>query len=166
MFIFLESFELFNLSQDRLQTFAGSLKDAGVLLFSSGFTIDAFLKFSEAFKYSNLNHPRTRTLAQVSFISTLYSNMSSCHVKLGNWNAAIDLCNLVLETDATNLKALYRRGSAYIELQEYEKAEQDLEKAKNLDPENSAVKNKINLLEDRKKVLNAKVAVGMKKYFS
>lgn len=112
-----ESFELYDLSPDRIEELTRSLKDAGILLFSNGYAIDAFYKFSEAFKLCSLAHPRTRKSAQVNFISTLQSNMASCHVKLGNWENAIDLCNAVIEQDPNNVKALFRRGVSLIEIQ-------------------------------------------------
>lgn len=106
-----------DLNQERIGEMCTSLKDTGVLLFNQGFVVDAFYKFSEAFKLSSISHPRTRKSAQVTFISTLESNMASCQVKLGNWDAAIDLCNSVLEQEPSNVKALYRRGWSYIEIQ-------------------------------------------------
>jgi len=92
--------------------------------------------------------------------------MTGCHVKVGNWMDAIDLCSSVLEKDPANVKALYRRGWSYIETQEYEKANDDLLKAKELDPENKAVKIKLADLGEKEKALNAKYAEAMKKFFS
>jgi FK506-binding protein 4/5 len=117
-------------------------------------------------KYFCLLPPSSRYAHHTALISTLQNNMTGCHVKVGNWEDAIDLCNSVLEIDSANVKALYRRGWSYIEIQEYEKASTDLLKAKQLDPENKAVKVKLAVLDERKKALNAQYAQAMKKLFS
>ncbi|ODM91802.1 hypothetical protein Ocin01_14879 [Orchesella cincta] len=161
-----DSKELHQLSSEEIHKFSTSLKEQGVELFSKGFVIDAFYKFSKATKYIHLIKPRCRHIHQVKLLTTLQSNMASCHVKVKNWEDAIELCNMVLEQDPNNVKVLYRRGWSYIEIQEYEKAGDDLLKAKELDPGNQAVKNKLTLLDERKKVLNAKYAQAMKKFFS
>ncbi|CAL8111520.1 unnamed protein product [Orchesella dallaii] len=161
-----DSKELHELNSEQVDKAASCLKDQGVELFSKGFVIDAFYKFSKASKYIHLVNPRCRHIHQVKLVSTLQSNMASCHVKVGNWEDAIDLCNMVLEKDPNNVKVLYRRGWSFIEIQEYEKANDDLLKAKELDPGNQAVRNKLTLLDEKKKVLDQKYAQAMKKFFS
>lgn len=42
----------------------------------------------------------------------------------------------VLELESTNVKALYRRAQAYIELADLELAELDVKKALEIDPDN------------------------------
>lgn len=42
----------------------------------------------------------------------------------------------VLEFESTNVKALYRRAQAYIELVDLELAELDIKKALEIDPDN------------------------------
>jgi len=161
-----DSKELYELNSEQIDEVASLLKDQGGELFSKGFVIDAFYKFSKATKCLYLVNPRCRHIHQVKLISTLQSNMASCHVKVGNWEDAIELCNMALEQDPNNVKVLYRRGWSFIEIQEYEKASNDLLKAKELDPGNQAVKNKLTVLDEKKKVLNAKYAQAMKKLFS
>lgn len=53
-----------------------------------------------------------------------------------------------------------------LRLQEYEKAMDDLQRAKQLDPDNQAVRTKLVLLDEKNKALNAKYAQAMKKFFS
>lgn len=45
----------------------------------------------------------------------------------------------VLEVDSKNVKALYRRAQAYIQLVDLELAEQDIKKALEIDPDNRYV---------------------------
>lgn len=54
----------------------------------------------------------------------------------------------------------------YNYVKEYERAEQDLMLAKQLEPENQAVKTKLVVLGERNKALNIKYAEAMKKYFN
>jgi len=42
----------------------------------------------------------------------------------------------VLELESTNVKALYRRAQAYIELVDLDLAEMDIKKALEIDPDN------------------------------
>ena len=37
-------------------------------------------------------------------------NLASCHLTLGEHDAAVELCSCVLDRDARNRKALFRRG--------------------------------------------------------
>lgn len=142
------------------------LKDQGVKLFTGGYILDAFFKFKQALKYLCLPHPSTRNPSHDSLISTIRNNLASCHLKLGHWESVIDLCSSVLETDPANIKALFRRGQSYIEIQEYEKANEDLLNANTLDPTNKAIQSKLAYLNEKEKALNAKYAQAMKKYFS
>jgi len=54
-------------------------------------------------------------------------------------SSAFFLCQ-VLEIESCNVKALYRRAQAYIELYDLELAKTDLRKALELDPNNKEVK--------------------------
>jgi len=56
-------------------------------------------------------------------------NMSACHLKLQDWEHAIQCCDQALDHDADNAKALFRRGCAKQSLGQTEAARKDLESA-------------------------------------
>ena len=47
-----------------------------------------------------------------SILITLNTNMSACHLQLGNFDRAIICANAALEIDPNSVKALYRRALA------------------------------------------------------
>jgi len=67
------------------------------------------------------------------------SNLSMCQLKLKEYRKAIENCTKVLKKEKNNIKALFRRAQAYSGISEDQAAKNDLEKAKEIDPENTAV---------------------------
>lgn len=66
-------------------------------------------------------------------------NNAACKLKLKDYKQAEKLCTKVLELDSRNVKALYRRAQAYIQLVDLELAELDVKKALDIDPDNRFV---------------------------
>nr|XP_053637343.1 AH receptor-interacting protein-like [Cherax quadricarinatus] len=63
----------------------------------------------------------------------LLLNYSQCQLLQGEYYSVIEHCTTVLEKDPDNVKALYRRGRAYVEVFSPAEAQKDLEKAAKLD---------------------------------
>lgn len=63
-------------------------------------------------------------------------NNAACKLKLRDYKQAVKLCSKVLEIDSRNVKALYRRAQAYIQLADLDLAEFDIKKALEIDPDN------------------------------
>eukprot|EP00759_Apiculatamorpha_spiralis_P003932 PhF_6_TR1222/c0_g1_i1/m.2348/K05864/PPID, CYPD; peptidyl-prolyl isomerase D len=55
-----------------------------------------------------------------------FLNLASCYVLLRNWKDAVLYATKALEINPNSCKALYRRGQAYNELEEYSAAQEDL----------------------------------------
>ncbi|GAB6024139.1 Peptidyl-prolyl cis-trans isomerase FKBP4 [Chamberlinius hualienensis] len=72
-----------------------------------------------------------------------FLNSAMCQLKLKNYIEARDLCNNALKIDPLNVKGLFRRGQAYLSLNDFELALQDFNTVKPLDPSNKAVVNSI-----------------------
>jgi len=68
-------------------------------------------------------------------------NEAICHVKSNYWNEAITCSERVLALESTNVKALFRRGSALMGKQEYQAARKDLAAAAELAPKNVEIRN-------------------------
>lgn len=56
----------------------------------------------------------------------MYLNLALCNLKLGKNHEAIYYCSLALDREESNEKALYRRGVAYLNINELNKAKSDL----------------------------------------
>ncbi|KAF5962079.1 hypothetical protein HYC85_003288 [Camellia sinensis] len=61
-------------------------------------------------------------------------NNAACKLKLKDYKQAEKLCTKVLEIDGRNVKALYRRAQAYIQLVDLDLAEIDIKKALEICP--------------------------------
>jgi len=78
-------------------------------------------------------------------------NMTACYDKLDNTDKVLHHAKLALDIDPANVKALYRRGSVYLKIDDYYKAESDLKHAKSLDPNNIDVLRKLRELSERRR---------------
>jgi len=134
---------------------------------------EAFLKFALGIKYlaaildkfEDKDEENPLKSEKDLLLAVLYNNVASCHVLKGNWEHAVDIATSVLEKDPENVKALYRRGLSYTEIQEYEKARVDLDKALELDPGNQAVKSRLIVLAERVRKFDKDCAMKMRKMF-
>ncbi|KAA0067644.1 70 kDa peptidyl-prolyl isomerase-like [Cucumis melo var. makuwa] len=85
-------------------------------------------------------------------------NNAACKLKVKDYKQAEKLCTKVLELDSRNVKALYRRAQAYIQLVDLDLAEQDIKKALEIDPDNRDVKIEYRQLKEKVKEYNKRDA--------
>jgi len=71
------------------------------------------------------------------------SNEAMCWLKLQQWRDAESICSEILKKETCNVKALYRRGQAYMELKELHDAVRDFKKILEVDESNSDAKRAI-----------------------
>uniref|UniRef100_A0A0V0G7J6 peptidylprolyl isomerase n=1 Tax=Triatoma dimidiata TaxID=72491 RepID=A0A0V0G7J6_TRIDM len=83
-------------------------------------------------------------------------NIAMCHLKLRNFMDAKKSCDTALEMDANNLKALFRRGQALLQMCEPSLARKDFEKVIALEPTNKAAAAQINICTQRQRELHSK----------
>mmetsp|Transcript_17673 Transcript_17673/g.29056 ORF Transcript_17673/g.29056 Transcript_17673/m.29056 type:complete len:177 (-) Transcript_17673:1105-1635(-) len=116
---------------------AYALKDEGNKLFQSQDTTGALQAYHEMFMYIHGLQPQTDVQrSQIQNLKLLhFINVAACHLKLSNWEKAESYCTKALKVDEDNVKALFRRGRARIELADFEDAERDLKRVVELDPE-------------------------------
>ena len=79
-----------------------------------------------------------------------YSNLSLCHLNDSEYSTAIESATKAIEIDNKNVKALFRRASAFKNFGEFEKAKKDLINAARQEPQNRTVRE---MLEDVKKFI-------------
>ncbi|KAK3750014.1 hypothetical protein QZH41_008662, partial [Actinostola sp. cb2023] len=66
--------------------------------------------------------------------SICYNNLAACHIAGSRWPKVVDYCSKVLAYQTNNAKALFRRGQAYMNLNDIDRAREDLIKAHELEP--------------------------------
>jgi len=71
------------------------------------------------------------------------NNMALCDLKRQEWGRAVDTTTEILQRNAKNTKALYRRGVARIGQSKLKDAREDLESVVELEPENADARHKL-----------------------
>ncbi|XP_015929701.1 uncharacterized protein [Parasteatoda tepidariorum] len=146
-------------------------KQRGLELYSRGAYQYAFRRFGLTLKYViSLEHDVPSMQEEGMDIKGLklscYLNVAACQMRHHNYDSVVINSSKALKLQPNNAKALYRRGSAYVQLQEYEKAKDDLDIAQQLEPKNQAIAKQQQLLKSQVQKLNQYYASAMKKYFS
>ncbi|XP_076289092.1 tetratricopeptide repeat protein 9C [Lasioglossum baleicum] len=147
-------------------------KETGVRLFKEHRLIDAFHKFSKACKILITLEPISDLELEKSLENdinhlrlVLYNNMAGCQLNRKNYEHTITLCTKILSKESNNIKALYRRGVAYGNLKDVEKAVADLENAVSLEPNNRAAKEQLAIYDAQLQEANKKFGNMMRRMF-
>lgn len=134
-------------------------KKKGVELFKMSRPVDAFHKFSKACKILITLEPMEtdnkedhykqlcNNITDLKYI--LYNNMAECQLIRKNYEHVVTLCSKVLNKDLNNVKALYRRGVAYGNLKDYEKAIGDLKIVISLKPDDKKARENFNFFNEK-----------------
>ncbi|KAL7134272.1 hypothetical protein ABFS83_11G015500 [Erythranthe nasuta] len=128
-------------------------KNDGNILFKDGKFELASNKYDKAAKYVEYNHSfsdEQKNQAN-SLRLSCYLNEAACKLKIGEYKEVTKLCTKVLELDPYNVKALFRRSQAYMGTSDLEKAEEDINRALSIDPNNRDVKIKHKELKDQRR---------------
>lgn len=108
---------------------AEKIRTTGNRLFKEGKFELAKAKYEKVLREFNHVNPQDDEEGKV-FLNTrnlLNLNVAACHLKLGECRKSIETCNKVLEANPAHVKALYRRGMAYMEVGDFEEARSDFE---------------------------------------
>jgi FK506-binding protein 4/5 len=144
---------------EKLET-AAKRKEDGNALFKAGNYARAAKRYEKAVKlieYDSSFDDEQKKQAKALKISCNL-NMAACKLKLKDYKEAVKLTTKVLELESTNIKALYRRVQAYIELLDLDYAQADIKKALDLDPNNKEVKLEYKRLKQKQIEQNKKEA--------
>lgn len=157
---FVKDKESWDLNNEEKIEAAGKKKEEGNALFKSGKYARASKRYEKAAKYieydTSFSEDEKKQSKQLKISCNL--NDAACKLKLKDYKEAAKLCTKVLELDSQNVKALYRRVQAYIQLADLELAEADIKKALEIDPDNRDVKLEYKILKEKIKEYNKKDA--------
>lgn len=78
-----------------------------------------------------------------SYNSTIYLNLALCHSKLNRPDMALKDLNQAIENNQDYAKAFVKRGEINLELENYEEAVRDFEKAKTISPSEFNIQQKL-----------------------
>ncbi|XVF81251.1 hypothetical protein PTKIN_Ptkin15bG0140800 [Pterospermum kingtungense] len=154
-------------TQEKIEA-AGKRKEEGNVLFKAGKYVRASKRYEKAVKYieydSSFSEDEKKQAKALKVACNL--NNAACKLKLKDYKQAEKLCTKVLELESSNVKALYRRAQAFINLADLVLAELDIKKALELDPDNRDVKLEYKVLKEKIKEYNKKDAKFYGKMFA
>ncbi|XP_024451585.1 peptidyl-prolyl cis-trans isomerase FKBP62 isoform X2 [Populus trichocarpa] len=152
--------ESWDMNTDEKIEAAGKKKEEGNVLFKAGKYAKASKRYEKAVKYieydSSFSEEEKKQAKALKVACNL--NNAACKLKLKDYKQAEKLCTKVLELESRNVKALYRRAQAYIQLADLDLAEFDIKKALEIDPDNRDVKLEHKTLKEKMKEYNKKEA--------
>ncbi|XP_011000006.1 PREDICTED: peptidyl-prolyl cis-trans isomerase FKBP62-like isoform X2 [Populus euphratica] len=137
-------------TQEKIEA-AGKKKEEGNAWFKAGKYERASRRYEKAAKFIEYDSSFTDEEKQQSKVLKISCklNNAACKLKLKDYKEAEKLCSKVLELDGQNVKALYRRAQAYIQLVDLDLAEIDIKRALEIDPDNRDVKLEYKILKDK-----------------
>ncbi|XP_044474281.1 peptidyl-prolyl cis-trans isomerase PASTICCINO1 [Mangifera indica] len=108
---------------------AEKIRVTGNRLFKEGKFELAKAKYEKVLREFNHVHPQDDEEGKV-FVNArnlLHLNVAACFLKMGECRKSIEACNKVLDANPAHVKALYRRGMAYMAVGDFEEAKSDFE---------------------------------------
>ncbi|OWM81771.1 hypothetical protein CDL15_Pgr007809 [Punica granatum] len=106
---------------------AEKIRNTGNRLFKEGKYELAKAKYEKVLREFNHVNPQDDEEGK-EFSNTrslLNLNVAACYLKMGESRKSIDACNKVLDANPAHVKALYRRGMAYMSAGDFEEARTD-----------------------------------------
>jgi len=161
--------EIYSLSIDNLYNFALKHKENANKFFREKQYSLAFKLYHRSLCYI-LNflteQPTDEFIEKINqLILSIYSNMSACQLIYGNNSNVIENCTSALEIDPKYVKALYRRGSAYANLNDYELALKDLQYANEIQRNDKNIEDLLKLTKQRFEEYNKTLGKSLKNFF-
>ncbi|XP_059667885.1 peptidyl-prolyl cis-trans isomerase PASTICCINO1 isoform X1 [Cornus florida] len=111
------------------------IKGTGNRLFKEGKFELAKAKYEKVLREFNHVNPQDDEEGK-EFSDTrnlLHLNVAACYLKIGECRKSIEACNKVLDANPVHVKALYRRGMAYMSAGDFEEARRDFNKMTSID---------------------------------
>ena len=162
--------DVWKLSNQERVELAKHHKILGTDIFKAGDIKAAAVHYSKALKYlipvkvdDTLQEGFHKDILTLKNITLL--NLAACQLKFKQDDYAAQNCSKVLQTEPENIKALYRRGLALTNMNDFDKAKQDLVKARKLEPKNRAIEEQLRTLEMKVQAQRNKYRDALKNMF-
>ncbi|XP_064947156.1 peptidyl-prolyl cis-trans isomerase PASTICCINO1-like isoform X2 [Musa acuminata AAA Group] len=117
------------LSFQEIMDDAEHIKNTGNRLFKEGKYELAKAKYEKVLREYNHVNPQDDDEGKIFLNSrnSLHLNVAACYQKMGEFRKSIETCNKVLDASPVHVKALYRRGMAYMLVGDSDEAKKDFE---------------------------------------
>lgn len=114
---------------------ADKIKGTGNRLFKEGKFELAKAKYEKVLREYNHVNPQDDEEGKVFLNSRnlLHLNVAACYLKMGECRKSIETCNKVLDANPVHVKAMYRRGMAYMAAGDFDEARSDFEAMMRID---------------------------------
>eukprot|EP00484_Ammonia_sp_Unknown_P001801 CAMPEP_0197020952 /NCGR_PEP_ID=MMETSP1384-20130603/1819_1 /TAXON_ID=29189 /ORGANISM="Ammonia sp." /LENGTH=538 /DNA_ID=CAMNT_0042448685 /DNA_START=47 /DNA_END=1663 /DNA_ORIENTATION=- len=127
-------------------------KEEGNALFKANRYSGAIKKYEKALEWVDRDFSdESLEKAKTELVVSCNNNLSLIAIKRKDWGEATERATKALDKDASNLKALMRRGQARMMSGFLEEAKADLKRAQSLDKENSVVKKLLKICTQKHK---------------
>jgi len=143
---------------------ADKIKAIGNDAFKAGEYERAIRKYNKALQFIDQGGFGGEEKVQAATVSCNL-NAAMCYLKTGKHAECKEACTKALEIDAGNAKAYFRRGCAWLGMNEADKAEADLKKAAEITPDDAAVKKELAKVAALRKKLKSQESNFAKKMF-
>ena len=161
--------EIYSLSIDNLYQFALKHKENANKFFREKKYAHAFKLYHRSLCYvSNFlnEQPTDEFIEKINqLILLVYSNMSACQLIVGNNSSVIENCSSALDIDSKYVKALYRRGSAYANMNDFELALKDLQIANDIERNDRNIEELLKTTKQRFEQYNKTLGKSLKNLF-
>lgn len=143
--------DLSGLDLSQKMDLADQHKAKGNMHYNAGRIIQSRTRFLKALDYLNFLDLDSlsgdvRDKAK-KLICVCHLNLALGYLKQQQFEKVLESCNLGLQIEPDNIKGLYRRSQAYINLKRYAEAEADLSRALEIEPTNSSVTHSLEFLK-------------------
>jgi len=144
------------------------MRERGHGHFRAGKWDSADAEYKECVEVLESGGPTREWGDKASEVSTMcLLNRGLCKLKLKEWEEAVRLCSMVLKVKEGNPKALYRRAQALMQLQEYDRAKDDISELERVSKEDEALAKRLMVdWHKGKDALKVKESKIFKKMFS
>ncbi|MED6231746.1 Peptidyl-prolyl cis-trans isomerase fkbp4 [Ataeniobius toweri] len=130
---------------------SGIVKEKGTQYFKEGKYKQASVQYKKIVSWleheSGLSDEDEKKAVALRLAAHL--NLAMCYLKMHEPSKALENCDKALEMDSTSEKALFRRGEALFEINEFERARDDFQRVVQLYPSNKAAKTQVVLCQKR-----------------